>query len=253
MDLRSYERLSRVFDLDWGDFSIQYVGIIQELFKERHIDHARILDLACGTGTLLIALAKRGYACFGIDQSPEMIAIAKEKARGHSDISFEIQDMQNLQLRKRFDLVTCTFDSLNYLTDMNSVKRMFMSAAAVLDIGGLFVFDSNTKPMYRNNDGFAHAFEFSKVRLIQSMHFDAKNNIAETVFEFEDGNREIHIQRPYSLKELKPLLRRTGFSTVSTYGGFKGRKYNRNSERLICVAERAVLQQSYNTARAALQ
>ncbi len=235
MDLRSYERLSRVYDLDWGDFSIQYVEIIQELFEERHITRANILDLACGTGTLITTLARRGYACFGIDQSPEMIAIAMDKARGQSDISFEIQDMQNLQLRKRFDLVTCTFDSLNYLTDMHSVKKMFISAAAVLDIGGLFVFDSNTKPMYRNSDGRAHAFEFSKVRLIQRMHYDAKNNIAETVFEFEDGDREIHVQRPYGLKELKPLLRRTGFTTVATYGGFKGRKYNRNSERLICV------------------
>ena len=238
MNVKSYERLSRVYDLDWGDFSIQYIEIISQLLEQRNIDRAHILDLACGTGTLIIALAKRGHACLGIDLSPEMIAIAREHAEHYPDVEFEIQDMQNLQLEKRFDLVTCTFDSLNYLTDMAHLKNMFMSAASVLDSGGLFIFDSNTKAMYRNNNDYAHAYEFSKIRLMQRMHYDMKSNIAETVFEFNDGSRETHRQRPYGLKELRPLLRRTGFSIVSAYGGFKGRKYNRSSERLICVAEK---------------
>jgi SAM-dependent methyltransferase len=235
MDLRSYERLSNVYDLDWGDFSLQYVEIIQQLLEQRHIHRAHILDLACGTGTLIAALLKRGHVCFGFDLSPEMIEIAKDKVKGYTDIDFEIQDIQNLQLEKRFDLVTCTFDSLNYLTDLASVRKLFLSVASLLDAGGLFIFDSNTKVMYRNNDGYSHAYEFSKVRLIQRMCYDTKNNLAETVFEFADGNREIHHQRPYGLKELKPLLKRTRFAIVSTYGGFKGRRYNRNSERLICV------------------
>ena len=61
MNLRSYERLSRVYDLDWSNFSIQYVEIIEGLFEERHIDRAHIFDLACGTGTLIITLNMEGY------------------------------------------------------------------------------------------------------------------------------------------------------------------------------------------------
>jgi SAM-dependent methyltransferase len=239
MNLRSYERLSRVYDLEWSDFSIHYVEIIKGLFEERHIDRANILDLACGTGTLILALAGRGHACFGIDQSPEMIAIARDKARGYSGINFAVQDMQNLQVEDRFDLVVCTFDSLNYLTDFNDVRNTFKSAVVVLDKGGLFIFDSNTNLMYRNNDHFTHAFDFGKGRLIQRMHYDLKTNVAETVFEFQDGDREIHLQRPYGLTELKPVLRHTGFSIVSTYAGFKREKYTMKSERLICIAEKS--------------
>ena len=168
-----------------------------------------------------------------------MIAIAGDKARGYSGISFVIQDMQNPQVHVRFNLVACTFVSLNYLTDFNDVRNMFKSAAAVLDEGGLFIFDSSTNLMYRNNDHFAHAFDFDKERLIQKMHYDLKTNMAETVFEFQDGDREIHLQRPYGLTELKPVLSHTGFSIVSTYAGFKGEKYTMKSERLICIAKKS--------------
>jgi ubiquinone/menaquinone biosynthesis C-methylase UbiE len=236
MGLRSYEFLSSVYDLDWGDFSMQYVEIIQQLLERKKIGNAKILDLACGTGTLIAALLKRGHACFGIDRSPEMIAIAEEKVKHYSHVDFAIQDMQYLKLQESFDIATCTFDSLNYLTDIESVGNLFISTASALDDGGLFIFDSNTRHMYMNHSGFSHAYEFGKIRLVQRMHYDVKDNIAETVFEFMDGSRELHRQRPYGLKELKPILKRTGFSIDSTFGGFRGRKYNRNCERLICVA-----------------
>jgi SAM-dependent methyltransferase len=235
MDVRTYERLSRVYDLDWGDFSMQYVEIISQLLKQRQIDQAHILDLACGTGTLIIALARRGHICLGIDRSLEMIAIAKDKANSITGLEFDIQDIQNLRLQGAFDLVTCTFDSINYLTDLDDVGNMMTAAASVLHSGGLFIFDTNTRLLYKNNDGFSHAYEFGQVRIIQRMHYDSRRNRAETVFEFGDGSREIHLQRPYGLRELKPLLRYSGFSVVSMYGGFRERKANRNSERLIFI------------------
>ena len=238
MDVRIYERLSKVYDLDWGDFSMQYVEMIQQLLKQSGMGRARILDLACGTGTLVIALARRGHACLGIDRSREMVRVAKDKSNGLTGLDFQIQDIQNLSLNGEFDLVTCTFDSINYLTDLEDVGNMVRGAASVLQIGGLFIFDTNTRLMYRNNDGFSHAYEFGQVRIIQRMHYDSRRNRAETVFEFGDGSRETHVQRPYGLKELRPILRHSGFSLVSIFGGFKGRKANRNSERLIFITEK---------------
>jgi SAM-dependent methyltransferase len=187
----------------------------------------------------MFALAERGHVCHGIDRSPEMIAVALDKVRGASGISFDVQDMRNVQVQGTFDLVSCTFDSLNYLTHTRDVLNMFRSAASALDKGGLLIFDSNTKRMYRNNDRYAHAFEFGEECFIQRMHFNPQNNTAETVFEFNDGQRERHIQRPYSLKQLRPLLKRTGFSIVAILGGFKGERYTKKSERLIVMAEKA--------------
>ena len=139
--MKIYERLSQVYDLDWGKFAMQYVNLINQIFNERGITQARILDLACGTGTLAVELADCGHSVHGIDISPQMIEIAKSKSMGLSNVSFEVQDMTQFCVKEKFELATCAFDSINYLLDIDSVKAMFFRATTALHESGLFVFD----------------------------------------------------------------------------------------------------------------
>jgi 16S rRNA G1207 methylase RsmC len=50
--LKNYQRLSRVYDLEWGNFSKRYVDLITQLLDQRCITRGKILDLACGTGVM---------------------------------------------------------------------------------------------------------------------------------------------------------------------------------------------------------
>ena len=143
--LKPYQRLSKVYDSGWGDFSIQYVDLINELLEERGLKKAGILDLACGTGILALKLARCGHTIHGIDISPEMISVAKSKSIGLPDLSFEIQDMVRFNTDTKFDLVTCTFDSINYIRKLSNLRKMLFRVASVLHERGLFIFDSNTK------------------------------------------------------------------------------------------------------------
>ena len=154
------------------------------------------------------------------------------------DVSFEVQDMTRLQLRQQFDLITCTFDSLNYITRIESIERMFHTVALHLRSPGFFLFDSNTHRQYQNSRGFSRACELDGIRFIQRMRFDEPDRVAKTVFEFTDGGREVHVQRPYDLTELKPILRRAGFKAAQTRSNFRGERYNSRSERLICIARK---------------
>ena len=138
--IKPYERLSTVYDPGWSDFSKQYIDLISELLTERGITQARILDIACGTGTLAVELAKCGHVVHGIDSSREMIRIARSKATGLSNITFDIQDMVQFSIDRTFDLVTCTFDSINYIRKMNHLRELFFRIASVLHKGGLFIF-----------------------------------------------------------------------------------------------------------------
>jgi 2-polyprenyl-3-methyl-5-hydroxy-6-metoxy-1,4-benzoquinol methylase len=92
--MKNYERLSGVYDLGWGDFAPQYLNLIDWLLREQGIHQARILDIACGTGILAIALSKRGHRVHGVDVSPKMIAVAESKSAGMANISFEVQDRE---------------------------------------------------------------------------------------------------------------------------------------------------------------
>lgn len=236
--MKIYERLSQVYDLDWGKFATQYVNLINQFFDERGITRAKILDLACGTGTLAVELGNRGHFVHGIDISPQMIEIAKSKSIGLSNVSFEVQDMAHFCVEDKLELVTCTFDSINYLLDTNGVKAMFRCVANALHESGLFVFDSNTDRLYTKRHKGSHERELGGEFFVQRLSYDPIKKEATTIFEFSDGTIEIHKQRPYDLVELGPLLVDAGLRVVNTISNFKKETYSSESERLICVAER---------------
>ncbi|NLA58359.1 MAG: class I SAM-dependent methyltransferase [Firmicutes bacterium] len=105
----------------------------------------RVLDLACGTGQFAYRLQQRGLAVMAVDHSPEMLAIAEERARASGlEITFICQDMRQLELPYEYDLILCLCDSLNYLLDVEDVALALEKAAGVLKPGGHFIFDVNT-------------------------------------------------------------------------------------------------------------
>jgi 2-polyprenyl-3-methyl-5-hydroxy-6-metoxy-1,4-benzoquinol methylase len=132
MSARMYERLSQVYDFDWGQFSKRYVTLVSQLLDDRGIARAEILDLACGTGTLALDLAKLGHRVLGVDVSPQMIEKASSKAMALSNLSFQVQDMRRFVSKGEFDLCACTFDSINYLLTAGDVKETFGRIGAAL-------------------------------------------------------------------------------------------------------------------------
>lgn len=96
------------------------------------------LDLGCGTGVLCRELAQRGIDAAGVDLSAGMIDIARSRAPG---CRFTVGDMVTFRPEERFDLVTCTGDALNHVFDLADVRRIFENVSALLNEGGLFVFD----------------------------------------------------------------------------------------------------------------
>ena len=130
---KPYERLSQVYDSGWSDFSRRYVDWINRLLADHGIVQGRILDLACGTGTLAVELAHYGHVVRGIDISAEMIERARVKSAGLSNISFDIQDIVRFRVDGKFDLVACTYDSINYMRRLSQVHRMLLCVASALD------------------------------------------------------------------------------------------------------------------------
>jgi SAM-dependent methyltransferase len=233
--LNPYQKLSRVYDTGWGHFAVQYVDLINELLRERGIKQARILDIACGTGILALELAKYGHTVRGIDISPEMIRIAKKKATGIPGISFEVHDMTAFNSESKFDMVTCTFDSINYILRLHDVRKMLFGVALALDTGGLFVFDSNTKYLYMRHANELYKHEINGEEILHTCEYKARGNIATTAFSFSDGTYEVHHQRPYNYEELQPLLERAGLSTLHLFSWFQRLPYSSNTPKFFCV------------------
>jgi len=233
-----YERLCRVYDAGWSEFTLQYVPFVEGFIRDHGLEQARVLDLACGTGVLALELARLGHTVHGIDSSPGMIRIAREKGAGVPGVTFVIGDMREFRTAQRYDVVTCTYDALNYIRRLPEVKRVIGNVAGALEPGGLFIFDVNTKVLYRHHAGETERREHNGEVFLQESRYNGSYKLATTLFSFADGECEMHQQRPYSYDELRPILERAGFSIVNVFSWFSGIPYSPQAPKVFYVAEK---------------
>jgi SAM-dependent methyltransferase len=145
--LQSYDVLAPFYDAVMGDRA-QHASYIRSLIR-KHAPRARtVLELACGTGSVLKQLWTY-YEVTGVDLSEEMLEVAAEKLPG---VPLFRGDMRSVHLEERFDVVLCVYDSINHLLRFEDWKEVFACAREHLDRGGILVFDINTK---RRLAGFA--------------------------------------------------------------------------------------------------
>lgn len=222
MTAQIYERLSIIYDFDWGQWSRQYASIIQEILPRCGIFHAKILDLACGTGTLALELANLGHFVLAIDISPKMIEVAKSKTAKLANVSFLVGDISELNAEDEFDCITCTFDSLNYLLSVHQLQAVVEKVGGTLRPDGFFIFECNTEQLYLNRHKGTHQRNLGGQSFLQKLHYDPEHRVATTVFEFYDGTEEVHMQRPYNMDEIRPILGKANFSIARIISGFNG-------------------------------
>ncbi len=116
------------------------IARVMSLVERHHPRAASLLELGCGTGTILAGLGSF-ESLTGIDRSAEMLAIAREKV---PDARLMEGDIADFDLDERFDVVICVFDTLNHLPRFELWQALFACARAHLNAGGLFIFDVNT-------------------------------------------------------------------------------------------------------------
>jgi len=128
-----------------GRWSLQLVPWVTRVFELHGPAPASLVDVACGPGEFAVAMAQHGLQVTGVDQSPEMLTIARQRAADKRvGVTFLEQDMRRLELPGPVDAATCLYDSLNYLTSDADFRQTLAAIAGALRRGGLFLFDMNT-------------------------------------------------------------------------------------------------------------
>ena len=151
-----YEALAASYDDLTRDIPYEkYLRFFKTLLRRYGVKAATVLDLACGTGSLSVLLAKHGYEVLGIDRSEEMLTVAAEKAMELEENQpfFVAQPMQRLKIPEPVDACVCALDSINYVTKPQDVQKAFRRVYESLRPGGLFVFDINTLYKLENLTG----------------------------------------------------------------------------------------------------
>ena len=227
----------------WADF---FVSLFESFFEGK-VDS--VLDLGCGTASMTLPLARRGFDMIGVDNSEEMLSYAVERARaeGYADkILFLCQDMREFELYGTVEAVVSCLDCVNHLHTTSDLEKCFSLVHNYLVPNGLFIFDVNSKYKFENvyaDNSFV--FEDDGVMCVWQNRYNEKTHFCDfdiTLFEEdEDGayqrTDEYQKERMYPLSTLRRLLKQTGFSVVGEYGDLDFKRIEENDERIYIVAK----------------
>jgi len=211
-----YDRWQKTYGNDYSTLILPRVLASIRTFR---IPVSSMMDLACGTGTLALMMARRRWKVFGVDGSAGMIRVASAKrARGRLPVRFLCQDMRRVRLPERVGLVTCLFDSVNHLLSRRDLLSAFRAVHASLLPGGYFVFDVNNERCYRTVWTQTDVINHRAFTLILRNSYDPVRRLGQvrvTLFERHGSTYvrgdEIVNERWYTDGEIRRLLEQAGF------------------------------------------
>lgn len=239
-----------------------YAARTDVLFYVGEADKAKgpILELGCGTGRVLLPLARAGHTVVGLDGSPQMLARCKAKLRDEPKavrdrVTIHEGDVRSFELGTRFALVISPFRVVQQISAIDDQLRFLDAVARHVAPGGRFIFDvfnpnfaslisadgkeREDTPEQQLSDGrsFRRSYRIVRVRWVEQV------SEIELLYYVTDSSGEAptrHVQpfemRWYLRAELLHLLARSGFRVDSIYGDFDRSPLTDNSpEQVVCA------------------
>jgi SAM-dependent methyltransferase len=203
---------------------------------------AAVLDSCCGVGRHTLEFARRGYTVTAVDRTRGYIEAALETAAAEElDIEFLLQDVRVFRRPDYYNLALNLFTSFGFFSDQKEEIRYIKNIRDSLKPGGCFVIDVNGKEILARDFTACEEYEMDgySVRGEYTIEddFATLNNLWSIKGPGENYSYRFS-HRIYSAVELKELLLSCGFKNVGIKGGFDGRPYDNNAERLISIARK---------------
>jgi len=241
----AYKEFANIYDeLIHEDINYEKVAEkIIDLCNENNLYFEDYLDLACGTGNVAINVAKFFKNIYAVDLSNDMLNIAFDKFKQNKIKAKVIcQDMCELNLNKKFDLITSVLDSTNYITEDEDLFSYFSNVYEHLKDDGLFIFDINSyyklSTVLGNN-----IYTYSSEEIFYTWENSFEEDILNMFLTFFVRNEtglyekfeEEHFERAYTEDYIEEILKECKFKVLCKFDGYTNNEVEENSERILYV------------------
>jgi len=238
------KHFSAIYDKNFAFWGPKMWAFLSPIVRIEFPGSETWLDLCCGAGSLLRLVDENGFAASGVDVSKHQIRHARRNVPGARLFA---GDIRQLSIPQKFDVVTCMFDSLNYLTARGDLLRVFRNVQSHLVRGGLFAFDVNTFEGLRDHWCRTSAMHERDWTLIVESSFDPRKALGRCLITgfVRDGKvyrkfQEEHVERGYRAGEVESTLQSAGFS-FRKYDGHEFTRPTRQAARLLYICKRKMV------------
>ncbi|NRT70893.1 class I SAM-dependent DNA methyltransferase [Clostridium beijerinckii] len=244
----AYKEFANIYDeLIYEDINYDKVADkIINICRENNLKFEDYLDLACGTGNVSINVAKYFKTVYAVDLSDDMLNVAFDKFKKNKIKAKVIcQDMCELSLNKRFDLITSVLDSTNYITEDEDLLDYFSNVYEHLKENGIFIFDINS--YYKlstvlGNNIYTYSSEEIFYTWENSFEDDVLNMFltffVKTENELYKKFEEEHFERAYKESYIEDILKKCNFRIINKFSGYSDDEVNENSERILYIVSK---------------
>lgn len=203
----------------------------------------RVLDLCCGPGVFTVPLARRGLEVTGVDRSPAMLERAREScAAAGVKARFVRADAREHVEPCAYDTVLNMFTSFGYFEDPGDNARVLRGMHDCLAPGGRLLLDVAGKELLARKVTPPKVVRRGDDLLVQTdtvLDDWARLRSDWVLVRGDRVHRASLVWFVYSAVELRAMVREAGFEEVEVFGGFDGRPYDQDAERLVVRAARA--------------
>ncbi|MEW6010525.1 MAG: class I SAM-dependent methyltransferase [Euryarchaeota archaeon] len=231
-----YKNLAKYYDKIYSkkDYRRE-CEFIEWITQKKQITGNLLLDVACGTGSH-VNILKNKFKVMGLDINKEMIDIARQKS---PDVEFIEGDMQNLNIDKRFDIITCLFSAMNYNLSLEDFKTALQNFYSHLKEGGLVIFDLGiNKNNWVEGRVSVDTVVEDNLKLARICQSHLEDNIFHANFVFlikekgkVDFDIDCHDIGVFEVEQISEIMKNTGFS-VSIYREFSKDIWNPDSGQI---------------------
>lgn len=245
----SYSNFAAFYDKLQSD--VDYAAranVLLNLFEKYDRLPTLLLDMACGTGGFSEQFLKSGIDVIGVDPSPEMLSVAREKLYNNGNSPLLLcQSAAELDLYGTVDGAICCLDSINHITDEKELLESFKRISLFLEKGRLFIFDVNTE--YKHKEilsGNTFKAEADDIVCIWNNSLCDENGVVEITLEFYNKTTaendficsEQFSERAYSDKALTKMLKKAGLEVLAILGETGENEPKETEQRIIYVTRK---------------
>ena len=247
--------LARTYDVSYSEFTVDFAFWLK--LAERH--GGSLLELGCGTGRVLLPLARRGYAVTGVDNSPAMLArleaklaVAQKMHAGQRPTPPALiqADLAAFSAAGPFQLAVMPFNTFMHLLTPEAQAAALANIRRHLAPGAPLVLDLiNPADAYAAaeqgvtlervfTDGERTVQVFSSLRLDRAAQLGAITWLYDSVGAAGDLQRTtVPLTMRYTFPgEMRWLLEKTGFALAHLYGDYDRSPFAEGAPRLLVLA-----------------